>query len=326
MTTSNSFNYSMTARQICQAAFEDLGVVASGITISTNDETMALVRLNLIAKQYQGKSDSSPGMKIHTRQRVTLFLAKGQQRYLIGPAATDARATTSYGRTTISAAEAAGQTTLSVTAITDTTTDPGNTITMTQNDIIGIEQDDGTIFWSTISSTGGGPTVVIGTGLDVAASAGNYVWWFTSRAQRFPLIEYAVIRDENYNDSPIEIYTDVGQYDVGVAAKYADGDPTSILVEPLRITTRVTLNSQPTDVTKTIVLTVLYPSEDYDAATDDIAYPQEAMRFLEWELAFALSPSVGRWTPQMEKNRNEARAMYFNLNPENSALYFAPNA
>jgi hypothetical protein len=73
-------------------------------------------------------------------------------------------------------------------------------------------------------------------------------------------------------------------------------------------------------------MTAFYPAEDYDAVTDDIAFPQEAYRFLHWELAFALSPSIGRWTAEMDKNRNEARAMYLNLNIENTILYFQPNA
>ena len=94
----------------------------------------------------------------------------------------------------------------------------------------------------------------------------------------------------------------------------------------LRLNTRVTLNSQPTDVTDTIVLTVLYPAEDYDSSANDIAFPQEALRFLSWEVAFALSASYGRWTPEMQANRTEAKAMYFNLNPDNSVLYFQPNA
>ena len=270
-------------------------------------------------------ADFSGGLKVHTRQRVTLFLQEGQQTYLIGPASSDARATTAYGRTTIRIAEAAGQTVLDITATTDTTTDPGTTVTMTASDIIGIEQNDGTIFWTTISSTGAGPVVTVGTGLDVAAAAGNYVYWFTSRAQRFPVIESAVLRDENRVDTELQIYREATAYDVGVADKYADGDPTAILVEPLRIATRVTLNSQPTDVTKQIVLTVQYPAEDYDATTDDIAFPQEAFRFLTWELTFEACDAFGReWTQSMELKRKEARASYLNLNPEVSNLSFTP--
>lgn len=323
MATSNSFDFSLTAANVIQVAYEDTGFCEPGATLAAADVAVALRRLNLIAKQYQGRSDGSPGLKIHTRQRVTLMLAKGQQSYLVGPASTDARASTALGRTTISADEASGQTTLSITSNTDTTTYPGTTITMTASDFIGIEQNDGTIHWTTISGTPGA-TATISVALTAAASAGNYVYWFTSRAQRFPYIESATLRDENYKETPLAIYTEAAQYDRGVADKYADGTPSTILVEPLRIATRVTCDIQPNDVTKQIILTVWYPSEDYDnsSGTDDIAFPQEAYRFLCWELAFALSPSIGRWTPEMEKNRNEARAMYFGLNPENSVAYF----
>lgn len=324
MATSGSWDYSLTAAQIIQAALEDLGEYSVGETTSSEDSALALVRLNMLVKQFQGQADMAQSLKVWTRQRVTLFFAKGQQQYTIGPASGDSRATTQYGRTTISAAEAAGQTTLSITATTDTTTYPGTTVTMTVSDIIGIEQNDGTIFWSTISSTGAGPTVVIGTGLDAAAAAGNYVWWFTSRAQRFPMIEAALLRNENGTDSPIEIYREVGQYE-SVADKMADGDPTSILVEPLRLNTRITLNSQPTDVTKQLRLTVLYPAEDYDATTNDIAFPQEWFAALSWELAFRLAPAFGRpWTPEMKENRDNALQIARQASPENSSAYYQP--
>ena len=105
-------------------------MVIPGGTVPTAVSTMALARLNMITKQLQGGSDLMPGVKVHTRQRVQLWLAKGQHQYLVGPASGDARCATTWGRTTISALEAAGQTTLSVTAITDTTTFPGTTVTI----------------------------------------------------------------------------------------------------------------------------------------------------------------------------------------------------
>jgi hypothetical protein len=223
----------------------------------------------------------------------------------------------------VSSAYASG-TSLSVTSLTDTTSYPGTTITMTASDIIGVEEDDGTISWTTISAAASSP-ITLGGALAGATAAGNQVFWFTSRAQRFPYIESAVLRNTSMEDMPLVIYTQAEEYDQGVASKFSDGAPTALLVEPLTLNTRVTLDSQPTDVTDTIVLTVLYPAEDYDATTDDIAFPQEAYRFLSWELARALSPAFGSiWTPVMEANRNDARAMYLNLNPENSAAFFAP--
>jgi hypothetical protein len=333
MSTSGSYNFSLTAAQIVARAARNLKILEAGQTIDSNDQTDLLQTLNVIAKEFQGTADLSPGMKVFTRQRLTLLLAKGQQTYLIGPASTDSRTSNAVGRTTIRAAEAAGQTILDVTALTDTTSDPGTTITMTASDIIGIQTDDSggdDIFWSTISSTSSsGPTVTIASALPSGrpAASGNYVWWFTSRAQRFPVIESALLRDSNFKDTPLEVYVDARQYDQGVASKFADGTPGAVLVEPLRLNTRLTFNSQPTDVTRTIVLTVLYPSEDYDATTDDIAFPQEWYGFIEWELTLRSCSMFGvAWTSDMEKSYLNAMKTAKSLNPENSVLYFRPNA
>lgn len=324
MATSGSYDYSLTAADIIKSAYEDLGAISPGGTVNSVDSVIALTRLNMLAKQYQGKADGAPGMKIHTRQRVTLFLAKGQISYLVGAGSNDAIATTLYGRTTVATAYVSG-TSLSVAAVSDTTTTPGTTVSMTTGDFIGVQLNDGTISWTTLNGTPGSSPATLTGALAGAAASGNYVWWFTSRAQRFPVLESAVLRSATNNDTPLAVYTEVAQYASGVPSKYADGTPSTILVEPLRTQTRIILNSKPTVVTDTIVMTVLYPAEDYDATTDDIAFPQEAYRFLSWELAFALSPSVGRWTAEMEKNRGEARSVYLNLNPENSALYFQCN-
>lgn len=324
MATSGSWDYNLTAATVITEAIESLGVLSPGGTIVSAHQTAMLRKLNLIVKQWQGTPDFAPGLKVHTRQRINLFLAKGQQRYLVGPASGDARSAVTYGRTTISANEASGQTTLSITSNTDTTTFPGTTVTMTASDIVGIEQNDGTIHWTTISGTPAS-TMDIAAQLTAAANAGNYVWWFTSRAQRFVAIESAVLRDENYKDTPLDIYRTVEDYELGVTDKYADGDPSAILVEPLRITTAVTLDVQPSDVTKTIVLTALYPQEDYDATTNDVALPQEWLRPLAWQLAMDSAPMFGLpVTPLMKMNRDEALAIARSLNPEMSNAYFQP--
>lgn len=325
MATSGSWNYLVTAAQLIQVSLEDIGVVESGETLSSEDQDMALRRLNYLVKQWQGTADMAQGLKVWTRQRVTLFLAKGQQTYTIGPASTDSRATTQYGRTTISAAEAAGQTVISITSNTDTTNYPGTTVTMTASDIVGIELDDGTIQWTTISGTPS-TTMTIAVALTGAAAAGNYVYWFTSRAQRFPDCEFAVLRNENITDTPLTILTEVAEYE-SLTDKNSDGDPWGILIEPLYLNTRITLTSQPQDVTKQIRLTVIYPAEDYDATTNDIAYPQEWFAALEWELAKRCAPAFRvPWTKDMEANWMAATAIARELNPQNSTAYFQPGA
>lgn len=295
--------------------------------MASADSATTLVRLNLVAKQY-GIPSSGMNIQPIQRQRVTMVLAKGQQSYLIGPATTDSRASTLVGRTTISADEANGQTTISITSNTDSTSYPGTTITMANSDFVGIELDDGTVHWTTISGTPGA-TMTIAAQITAAATAGNYVWWFTARAQRLIHVESAVLRDENFNDTPLDVYRTVQAYESGVASKQSDGAPTCILIEPLRINTRVTLNSQPTDVTDTIVLTGWYQQEDYDAAANDIAFPQEALRFLVLETAFSLSSTYrgpNKWGVDEEQQRLEAKKTFLSMNPETCDLYFQSNA
>jgi len=322
MATSGSWDYGLTAANIIDVAVENLGVLAAGGTIASADQTLALRRLNLIAKQYQGQNDGGLGIKAHTRQRVTLLLQEGQQSYTIGPASTDARASTRVGRTTISAAEASGQTVISITSNTDTTTYPGTTLTMANNDIVAIQQDDGALHFTTISGTPS-TTMTIAAQLTAAAAAGNYVYWFTSRAQRLVHVEAVTLRDANYTETPLQVYRTVQEYEAGVSDKYADGDPRRVLIEPLLLNTRITLDSQPTDVEKQIIVTGWYPQEDYDATGNDIAFPQEAFRFLAWELSKELAPVFGaQWKPEMEHMRVEARQTFFSLNPEVSDAYF----
>jgi hypothetical protein len=325
MPTSSSWNYSATAADIITAALEDINVLVAGETIDSDDSTMALRTLNMLVKQWSGNADQAQGLKVHTRQRITLFLAENQLQYLVGPGSSDARATTSYGRTTLSAAEALGQTVISITSNADSTTVPGTTVTMTSGDIVGIVLDDGTIHWSTISGTPAA-TMTIADSLASAAASGNYVYWFTSRAQRFVDIEHANLRDAEMIDTHVEVYTDVGQYE-SLPQKDGEGDPTAILVEPLRTQTRVTLDFAPQDVTKQLRLTVIYPAEDYDATTDDIAYPQEWFAALEWELAKRLAPKFNkRWTKTHEINWEQATQIARQLNPQSTTVYFQPHA
>ena len=325
MTTSQSWDFSITRNELITAALRAGRIIGKDQTPDANHITTGSEALNMLVKQLQGPIDMAFGRKAWTRQRLTMFLAKGQQRYTIGPASTDARCTAQYGRTTLSAAEAAAQTTLSITSNTDTTTYPGTTVTMTASDIVGIELDDGTIQWTTISGTPSS-TMDIAVALTGAASAGNYVYWFTSRAQRPVLIEAATLRDEDRKDQKLALYTEVEDY-AKFPDKFADGtNPTSMLVEYQRLNTAVTFDVQPTDVTKVVELSVLYPMEDYDSASDDVAFPQEAYRALKFLLALDLWPEYKENDPPawLVRLGDQSKAFFDNLNPETTTLYFEP--
>jgi hypothetical protein len=195
---------------------------------------------------------------------------------------------------------------------------------MTASDLVGIELDSGSIYWTTISGTPGS-TMTITVATTGAAAAGNYVYWFTSRAQRFVDLESAILQDLDTNaDSSLYVYRQVEEYE-DLSDKQTDGDPSALLNEPRRLNNAITLNSYPNDMHKVLRLTVLYPTEDYDATTNDIAYPQTWLAALEWELALRLCAKFQKsWTPEMQLNYNNSVGIARNYTPMNSAAYFQP--
>jgi hypothetical protein len=319
MATSGSWNFQMTAAQVIQSAYEDLGFIVPGGTLTSADITMALSRLNQLVKQWQGTADRFPGLKVWTRQRLTVFPVSGQARYLVGPASGDDRATASAVVTTLGAAKAANATSITVASTTG----------MTAADQIGFVLAAGTIGWTTITSVDSGTGLTVPANTLGAANSGAVVYTYTSKAQRFPSLETASLRDWSSPSQPIDIpvavYTDVQQYEA-VTQKLAPGDPLSILIEPQRLNTAVTCNFAAVNMYKTLRLVAVYPSEDYDdaAGADDIAYPQEWYAALSWELAFRLAPSCGNWTQIMEANRQNALGAAVGLNPQNTSSHFEP--
>jgi hypothetical protein len=320
--TSVSWNYQATAAIIINAAAEDLGVIETSGTLTSGDFASMLTRLNLLAKQWQGKSDMAQGLKIWTRQRLSVFLTNGQVRYLVGPASSDDRASVNSLSTTLGAAKAANATSITVASTTG----------MTAADQIGVVTDAGTIGWNTITSVDSGTTLTVPANTVGDAASGNVVYTYTSKAQRFVDIEYAVLRDNSQAgqpiDLPIRIYTDVQEYE-SLPQKYAEGDPLAILVEPSRLNTVVTTNFNPPNVYKNLRLTVFYPAEDYDDSTgaDDISFPQEWFAALEWELALRCAPMFGAaWTKEMQMNHAQSTTIARELNPQNTSSYFQPNA
>lgn len=320
MATSGSYDYSVTALQIINSAAEDIGVISGGQVLNPDDLATFLRTLNLLAKQWQGNSDKFPGLKVWTRQRLVIFFALNQSRYLIGPASTDDRSAVGSLSTLSTSNKTASSTALSVSS----------TAGMTATDFIGIVLNDGTLGWTTIGSVTNGTDLVLAANTLGAAASGKVVYTYTAKAQRFVELESAVLRDNSALgqpiDIPLEVYTDVQEYE-RVVQKQAPGDPTSILIEFQRLNTAVTCNFAAANLYKSLRLTVIYPAEDYDSVSgsDDISYPQEYYAALEWELARRAAPKFGRlWTDDMKGHWTIAVQEGINFNPGDTSLSFEP--
>ena len=312
MASSGSYNYTTNRNQIIDLAGLGAGIKGIGRVLGASDIDTASRLLDLIVKQWMGQSDFAPGLKVWTRKRAFLFPELGENEYSLGSSGD--HATASYSQTTVSANEAIGQTTISVTSTTG----------MTAADYIGIRCNDGSIHWSTISSTAAGPTVVIANALTVAANAGATVYWYTSKIM-LPLQMISVRRkDTSNNETPLELMT-LSQYEDGILNKSQDGIPVRYLYERGITNGTLFLDYQVNDTTDVYQLTFLRPTQDFDAATDTPDYPQEWERPLVGQLAVDWATFAGRQvTNEMTRYLEDALSIAKNVDADQntSDLFF----
>lgn len=311
MPSSNSVDYTVSANEIIADALANIGEVAAGETVSSEDSAFCLGKLQRLVKQWQGTADYAPGLKMWSRKRAYLFLQQGQGSYSLGPSGD--HATAAYYETTLDGNEAAGQTILSVTA----------TANMTTADYIGVVLDSGAMHWSTISSFVAGDTVTIADALPSSAASGNAIYWYTTKMRRPVDIITAVIRNSAGHDSPLTPLI-VQQYEA-IGDKAGVGRPDSYYYESQLTNGVLYLNITPSDVTDVVRLVFHSPIEDFDALTDTADVPQQWYRPLGYQLSLDIAPAYGRVVSQeLMMLRNESLAIARNADPETTSIYFEP--
>lgn len=310
MASSGSYDFSVNRNQIIDLAGQIAGIKGIGRVLSAEDTDTASRLLNLIVKQWQGKPDFAPGMKVWTRKRAYLFLQLNDTDYTLGPGGD--HATASFVETTLTAAASAGATAMSVASITG----------ISASDNVGVRLTDGSIHWTTVSGAPSGSTVTLASGIPTGKSAasGARLIAYTTKIM-LPLQMISVRRrDSNNNETPLERMA-LSYYEQGLLNKANSGTPTGYLYERGQSTTGtlfVDYKPVAADTLDTYLLTFLRPVEDFDAATDSPDYPQEWHRPLVGQLAMDWATATGRpVTQEMKDYRNDAIAIAGNVDPDN---------
>jgi hypothetical protein len=263
---------------------EMIGVLAEGETASAAQLTTGLRTLNYMVKAYQNR-----GVLLNSYQRMYLFLEKNKSEYSLGLAA-GAHFTVEDpfdNTSTLSTAEAAASTSLGVVSGSGSV----------NADNILIELDNGELDDTTISAGGGTTTLTIATGLTTAASAGNRVYWYTTKGNRPLRIDLASIVNEpgtsrlDATETPIEVVTRKEYQDL--PSKGTEGQVSMLYYDPQRITGNLHIWPQTDNVAKYLKMWVERPIEDFDASTDDADFPQVWFLALATNLALLLCPKYG---------------------------------
>jgi hypothetical protein len=335
MATSGTYTFTVTRDDLIRDALQNIGKLGASDILAPQDTLDCARKLNMLVKQWMGKADFAPGLKMWTRVRGDLFLSSTKGVYTLSQTGDNWAAsvavplnanTPNYNQANLTAAAAINATTLAI----GTTAIAG----VTANDFVVLQLNSGDIYSGTVSSvnTGAG-TMVVTPAIPVAAASGSYLWNYTTKGQSPLELSSCILRDNTWTDTPIE-YMTIQLYE-GLPTKVQPGyvsDPTSVYYEPqlvsgVRSGTLYLDVAGAQDVTKRLHIVGLRPTQDFNNPLDNPDYPQEWELALAWGLAKQIAPMYNAiWTKEMEDNYETALSIAREVNPETTQIYFQCDA
>jgi hypothetical protein len=314
-----SYTYSLNTSQIIHRALQSINVVPKGKTADNADYQYALDMLNGMLKSWQAE-----GIRLWKRRQAVLFPALTQYDYELGSVSGADHCTNTYVKTTLSAAEALGQTALSVTSSTG----------MTAGDNVGIELDDGTRQWTTITTVNSSVLITVNTALTGAAASGNTVVTYTSKINRPLDIILATtldLSDSNLSETTMQaISHDQYKY---TPVKSSSGRPNNfyydkLLNNSLPYTGTLYVYPTPDDVNKIIKFTYYDSFADVVSTTDKAEFPQEWTLAIVSNLALLLAKlGYGKATEAqlLEPIATMQKAMLLRNDSDTESLFISPD-
>lgn len=280
MTTSNSYNFSVSRDDLINLAHQHIGAIGEGETATAAQVTEAALLLNMLVKLR-----AADGMPLWALKRGTLLPVTG-----VSSVATDSHIVTTYRHTTASAAAIAGATTIVVTSATG----------ISNGDQIGIEQSN-SMQWTTVNGVPVGTTITLTAALTAAVVAGADVYVYTASSDRIQkplrLIEANDLSIINNNSWKIEIEDRSDYYTLG--SRTSAGTPVLIYYDQVSTSNTNLDNGQiflyPRFLNGDTVIEFTYhrPFQDFDAAGDTPDFPQAFFLPIMMELASLLGPKFG---------------------------------
>lgn len=312
--TAGTNTFSVTRDLVIRQAMLNIGRLDPDESPSSQEISDISRVLNMVVKQWQGKADGGPGLKVFTRRHGHLFLQL-TPKYIVGPGATGwAEA---FANTTTSASALAAQNQIVL----------ASTSGVINGYVLGVLLVTGSFQWTTITGVSGS-MITLAVNLTAAVASGAQVFAYATVANQPIVIETALLRDSFGNDVPLRILN-VQDYDnlPSKANPTNISDPSAIYYE-FQLTNSILKTDVygASDLTKYIRLTYLEAIQDLNNPNDVPEYPQEYFLALCWELSKQIRPMFPQavWTQDMEMTYREAVGIAKRKDPEISTLYFVP--
>ena len=306
MAVSGTNTFSQTRNDIINRALSILGVKTRGRALTAEEVNEASDALNLFVKGLK-----SEGVYLWKYAEGTLFLTVGQEAYTID--GSTANATESFTQTTTSAAALSGATAIVVTSATG----------FTAGYFVGVMQNDGNIFWTTIASIAG-TTINLNSALTDDVSSGATVYVYQTKITRPESITSARRRDSSNYDTALN---ELARNDYfNLAQKTVIGMPTQFYYDKQLSYGTLYLYQAPDDATNTIRFTFQKMFFDFTTGTDNPDFPIEWAETLAFGLASRLTYDYGIDKTKAELIKRTADEMLRNLKgyDREDSVYFVP--
>jgi hypothetical protein len=342
--TSGSFSFSVTQSDIVREMMLNVGAIGENEVPTPQEYADCARKLNMLVKQWQGKQDFAPGLKMWTRQRGDLFLGYTKHEYQLGPqgdnwagGVTGGSYTQLYNSTQTTAYSYPGSTSLIVNSISKI--NAGDYIGVVQNPMNGVGPD---LFWTTVSGAPSGVTVNLASPLTGTVANNAYVFNYTVKQQRPLAVVTSILRDVYNNDTQQNPLT-VEDYEALPTKTMStfQSDPTAYYYESQIGTQGNNLVVSPNvgpgtyyidcggaqDVTKHLHIVFLRTVMDINNPGDNPEYPQQWYRALCWGGAREICGMFDAvWTNDMNSNYTEAMLMAREPDSETTTFYFQREA
>lgn len=324
--TSGTYNFTVNQFQIIRQSMLDVGAL-DGLENPTAEEYRdCAFKLNMLAKQWMGKQDFAPGMKVWTRERATLFMGYNQYLYNLGATGDNWAASQSslkfpaqYNAVLTVGTANAGQAVVVLASVAN----------VAIGDYIGVQVGNDLQWQKVLAINLGTGAVTLDGNLTATVLANAQVFNYSVKAQRPEVIIAVVLRDIYFNDTPLRIM-DVEQYESlpTKAMPTFQSDPAAILYESKYTAQKPNGHlyldcGGAQDVTKVLHVTFLRPVQDFDNPGDSPDYPQRWYQPLVLELGKLIAPMFDcEWTQTLETSRQSALSIAQEGDPETSSAYF----
>ena len=293
MATSGVTTFSMTAIEVVNKAFSKIGVKVAEQALTDDELQDGIDTLNLMIKSW-----GAQGLHLWTKDEGVLFLDVGKTDFNLGVTGDEACQFDDFIGTTTTLAKVS----------TDTVIDVASSTGMVVGDKIGVELDDKTRHWSTISIINSATQVTIATGIPSASKLGSTVFTFTNLVQR-PNRILSCRRKTFADDNEIPVLTWSRDEYFNQVNKISQGTVVNCYYSPQLTNGRMYVWQTASSVNDFLRFTFERPLEDIAQGTDNLDFPVEWLEAIIYGIAFRLTDDYS--TPFAKADRIGQKAESF---------------